>query len=139
MKKLLVVIGLFACILTLSAQENSGLTLRVVLENVPNNEGSILSALHTEETFLKVAGIKKKKDKAEKGELVLIFNDVEPGTYAVSVLHDANDNQRMDYEVNGMPKENYAMSQNPMLMGPPTFKDVKFIVAEDDLELHIRF
>lgn len=139
MKKVLVAFEIFVSILTLSAQENNGVTLRVVLENVLHDEGSILSALHTEETFMKAEGIKMKKDKAEKGELVLIFNDVEPGIYAVSVLHDANDNQRMDYEGNGMPKENYAMSQNPMSMGPPTFNDVKFIVADDDLDLKIRF
>lgn len=139
MKKLLVVVALFASILTISAQENKGVTLRVILENVLNDEGSILSALHTEETFMKADGLKMKKDKAEKGELVLIFNHVEPGTYAVSVLHDANDNQRMDFETNGMPKENYAMSQNPMIMGPPAFEDVKFIVVDEDLELNIRF
>jgi uncharacterized protein (DUF2141 family) len=45
----------------------------------------------------------------------------------------------MDFETNGMPKENYAMSQNPVLMGPPSFNDVKFTIYNTDLELILRF
>ncbi|MEH6512268.1 MAG: DUF2141 domain-containing protein [Maribacter arcticus] len=56
-----------------------------------------------------------------------------------SVLHDANENQRMEFEANGIPIENYAMSNNPMLMGPPRFEDVKFFVGNEDLALNIRF
>ena len=67
------------------------------------------------------------------------FTHIQPGVYAVSVLHDENDNNRMDFETNGMPKENYAMSQNPMLMGPPSFKDVKFTIDRADLDLTLRF
>tara|TARA_R110001606_G_C15272253_1_gene639616 strand:- start:912 stop:1037 length:126 start_codon:yes stop_codon:yes gene_type:complete len=41
--------------------------------------------------------------------------------------------------VNGKPIENYALSNNPMLMGPPRFEDVKFIVGHEGLALNIRF
>lgn len=139
MKKLLLTAGLFTSLFTSNAQENNGITLTVVVENVLSNEGSVLSALHTEETFMKADGINMKIDKAEKGELVLTFNNVEPGTYAIMSLHDANENGRMDFEANGMPKENYGMSNNPMLMGPPTFEAVKFSVGSEDKQLNIRF
>ncbi|WP_339666989.1 DUF2141 domain-containing protein [Maribacter arcticus] len=56
-----------------------------------------------------------------------------------SVLHDANDNLNIDFEVNGKPIENYALSNNTMLMGPPRFEDVKFIVGHEGLALNIRF
>ena len=59
--------------------------------------------------------------------------------YAISVLHDLNGNQRMDYELNGMPKEPYGMSGNDMSMGPPVFDSVKFEVGDSDLHLRIRF
>lgn len=139
MKKLLFVIALCATAFTATGQENEGVTLTVRIENVLNDTGSILSALHTQETFMKTDGIQMKNDTAEKGELSLIFKNVRPGTYAVSVLHDENNNYRMDFEANGMPKENYAMSQNPMLMGPPVFNDVKFTVGDTDMDLVIRF
>lgn len=139
MKKILLVFGLFTTMLTVSAQENEGITLTVVIENVLNDQGYVLSALHSQETFMKTDGLETRKDKAEKGSLTLTFTHIQPGAYAVSVLHDENDNNIMDFETNGMPKENYAMSQNPMLMGPPSFKDVKFTVDRADLDLTLRF
>ena len=138
-KKSLFAISVLASILTAKAQENDGITLTVIIENVLNNDGHILSALHNEESFLKSDGLIMNREKAEKGKLTLIFENVQPGEYAVSVLHEANDNQRMDFEANGMPIENYAMSNNPMLMGPPKFDDVKFTVGTDDIESILRF
>ena len=54
-------------------------------------------------------------------------------------LHDENDNNAMDFEDNGMPKESYGMSNNPMSYGPPQFATAKFEVASEDLEMNIRF
>tara|TARA_R110000744_G_scaffold264663_1_gene378912 strand:+ start:1001 stop:1240 length:240 start_codon:yes stop_codon:yes gene_type:complete len=53
-KKSLFVISVLASILTAKAQENDGITLTVIIENILNNDGHILSALHNEESFLKV-------------------------------------------------------------------------------------
>jgi uncharacterized protein (DUF2141 family) len=139
MNKILFSLALLFGLVQSNAQDKKGITLTVVIENVLNDKGSILSALHTQTTFMKSMGIENKKDEAKQGGLTLVFNNVEPGTYAISALHDENNNSRMDFEANGMPKENYAMSQNPMLMGPPTFNDVKFIVDNEDLDLVIRF
>ncbi|WP_299800121.1 DUF2141 domain-containing protein [uncultured Maribacter sp.] len=139
MKKLLFTITVFAMCITMNAQEKEGITLTVVIENVLNNEGHVLSALHNEATFMKAEGIKTSMDKAEAGELILTFENIEPGDYAFSVLHDANDNNRMDFATNGMPTEDYAMSGESLPMGPPTFSDAKFTIEEDDMELTLRF
>ena len=79
------------------------------------------------------------KTEAKKGTLTLTFDNVAPGTYAVSVLHDLNSNRRMDYQPNGMPKEPYAMSGNDMIMGPPSFESAEFQVGKDSVHLRIRF
>ena len=139
MKKLLFSIIVLAMSLTINAQNSEGITLTVVIENVLNSEGHVLSGLHNEDTFMKAEGIKTSKDKAEAGELVLTFENIQPGDYAFSVLHDKNDNNRMDFATNGMPTEDYAMSGNSMPMGPPTFADSKFTVSTEDLELRLRF
>ena len=77
MKKLLFSIIVLAMSLTMNAQNSEGITLTVVIENVLNSEGHVLSGLHNEDTFMKAEGIKTSKDKAEAGELVLkIFNPV---------------------------------------------------------------
>ena len=116
-----------------------GVTITVTLENVLNDQGDILAALHTEATFMKGGGIENFKSKAAKGEMTFTFSNVSPGEYAVSVLHDLNSNQRMDYQPSGMPEEPYGMSGNEMSMGPPRFDSVKFEVGDSDLDLRIRF
>lgn len=139
MKKLLFTIALFVMTITMNAQEKDGITLTVVIENVLNNEGHVLSALHNEATFMKAEGLETRHNKAEAGELILTFENVQPGEYAFSVLHDANDNNSMDFQNNGMPMEDYAMSGNSMPMGPPTFNDAKFTVENEDMQLTLRF
>lgn len=123
------------------AQESSqkGATLTITLENVLNDQGDILAALHTEDTFMKGPGIANYKSEAHKGSMTFTIKDVAPGTYAVSVLHDLNSNQQMDYQANGMPSEPYGMSGNDMSMGPPNFDSVRFEVGAVDQDISIRF
>jgi uncharacterized protein (DUF2141 family) len=120
-------------------EPTSGVTVTVTLENVLNDEGEILAALHTKATFMKGPGVNNYKTEAKKGTLTFIFDNVTPGTYAISVLHDLNSNQRMDFQPGGMPKEPYAMSGNDMSMGPPSFESAAFQVGEDPVQLRIRF
>ncbi|MBT8223352.1 MAG: DUF2141 domain-containing protein [Eudoraea sp.] len=121
------------------AQENNGVTVTVVIENVLNDQGNILAALHTEETFMRGGGIADYSTEAKAGELSFQFDNVVPGVYAVSVMQDKNENYRMDIEANGMPVEPYGFSGNNMAMGPPVFDNSKFEVEDQDLEIRIRF
>ncbi|MCW5516985.1 DUF2141 domain-containing protein [Muriicola sp. Z0-33] len=139
MKTLGLILGLCMTVLTTYAQDTDGVTVTVTLENVLNSNGKILAGLHTVETFMKGQGIDGYMNDAKTGEMTFTFENVVPGTYAVSVLHDENNNMAMDFESNGMPKENYGMSGNLMEMGPPTFEGSKFEVEGEDVELKIRF
>ncbi|RIV42200.1 DUF2141 domain-containing protein [Flagellimonas pelagia] len=121
------------------AQESTGTKITVTIDNISNNEGKVLAGLHTEDTFMKGPGVQNQESKIENGKVVLTFTNVAPGTYAILALHDANENNRMDYEANGMPKESYGMSGNDMSYGPPSFTTSKFEVGNEDLELSIRF
>ena len=138
MKKVALILGIFLIGFTVKAQEETA-TITVIVENVLNDNGLIMASLHSDETFMKGAGIIDLADEAKKGEVTLTFENVKPGTYAIMVLHDENENSRMDFEANGMPKESYGMSGNAMVMGPPTFNDAKFDVTTEDLEFKIRF
>ena len=51
-----------------------------------------------------------------------------PGVYGVSVLHDENDNARMDTSF-GIPKEGYGVTNNPK----PKFRAAKFSESTFDL------
>lgn len=121
------------------AQESTGTKITVTIDNISNNEGRVLAGLHTEDTFMKGPGVQNQESKIENGKVILTFTNVAPGSYAILALHDANENNRMDYEANGMPKESYGMSGNDMSYGPPNFTASKFEVGNEDLELSIRF
>ena len=45
----------------------------------------------------------------------------------------------MDFQDNGMPLEDYGVSNNPMSYGPPQFDAAKFVVADKNVTLVIRF
>lgn len=125
--------------LTLNAQEDSGVTITVVIENVLNDQGNILAGLYTEENFMRGPGVADYATEAKAGEISFEFTNVSPGVYAISVMQDFNENQRMDFEANGMPVEPYGMSGNDMAMGPPSFHSSKFSVGDENLEVRIRF
>ena len=139
MKTLGLIIVLVFTSFVATAQKKEGVNITLIIENVLSNEGKVLGALHSEETFMKGSGIKNEGIDASKGEVTLTFSDVTPGTFAIMLLHDSNNNNRMDYEANGMPKESYATSGDIELYGPPTFNAAKFEVTDEDLELRIRF
>ncbi len=139
MKTVVLFFSLLLSISFIHAQEEKGVTVTVTIENVLNDEGTVLASLHTSDTFMRGGGIVDLAEKAKKGPITLTFENVVPGTYAVMAMHDANDNKRMDYESNGMPKESYGMSGNDMAMGPPNFDMAKFEVNGEDLNLNIRF
>ena len=138
MKKLVFIL-VFAVGCFVTAQENKGVSLTITIENVLADGGTILAGLHTEETFMRNDGIANAEAPAVKGKVTLIFENVTPGTYAVMIMHDANDNKQMDMEPNGMPKESYGTSGEMNMFGPPVFTDAKFEITGEDQEISIRF
>ena len=54
------------------------------------------------------------------------------GTYAISVLHDENANNKLDTNFLGMPKEGTGVSNNPDNDGPPSYNDAKFMLVENN-------
>lgn len=121
------------------AQEKTGITIEVSIDNVTSNEGKVVASLHTPDTFMKGPGVQNAQSTIKDGKVSLTFENVVPGTYAIMAMHDANENNRMDYESNGMPKESYGTSGNDMSFGPPNFESAKFEVGEEDLTFDIRF
>lgn len=121
-----------------NAQENkTGKNITVTIENISNDNGNIVLGLHTENTFMKGQGIKNSETKIVDGKVSVTFENVEAGTYAIIALHDENENKRMDFHENGMPKESFGMSNNPVNYGPPQYATAKFELSDHDLDLKI--
>lgn len=139
MKKLGIIIGALLISFTAIAQDKKGVTIKVTVENVLSDGGTILGGLHTSDTFMKGEGVVSAMSPAKTGEVTITFENVEAGTFAIMVMHDANDNKLMDMEANGMPKESYGTSGEMNMFGPPNFETSKFEVTGEDQEIRIRF
>ena len=140
MKNLLFTIALvFTTLFSFAQDSEKGITITVTIDNVKNNEGTVLLSLHTSETFMKGKGVMSGESNIENNKVVITFDNVKPGEYAILALHDENNNKNMDYETNGMPKEDYGMSNNVMSFGPPQYDDAKFKVENESIDLNIRF
>ena len=66
---------------------------------------------------------------AQNGEPEAVFENIEPGTYALGVIHDKNSNAKMDTNFLGIPKERGGFSNNaPIVFGPAKFKAAAFVL-----------
>lgn len=66
---------------------------------------------------------------------------VQPGTYAVALVHDENGNGKMDMRL-FLPREGFGFSRNPKIgMGPPKFESAQFTVdaAHTRYAVHMKY
>ncbi|MFC4291406.1 DUF2141 domain-containing protein [Sphingorhabdus arenilitoris] len=68
----------------------------------------------------------------------IVFSGVEAGTYAVAIVHDENNNNKMDLRI-FIPREGFAFSRNPKIgMGPPKFKSASFAVGSANVTQSVK-
>ncbi len=64
--------------------------------------------------------------------------DVAPGTYALALYQDVNDDGKLDTDLNGVPLEPWGMSNNPQVSGRgPTWSEALFEVPPEGIKLII--
>lgn len=66
------------------------------------------------------------------------FKDLPPGRYAVIAYHDENANGKLDLRFGMIPAEGYGLSNNPEVMGPPSFEHAAFELDEAGRRIEIR-
>ena len=132
MKKLFLLIAfIFVGNFSTQAQEET-FNLTVNISGLESNKGTLLVGLYnSEESFLKKQ-FKGDLSKIENKKSVVVFKNIPKGEYAISFVHDENDNKKMDTNFLGIPKEDYGCSNNARgFMGPPKYKDAKFNLEAD--------
>jgi len=111
-------------ILILNAQN----TIEVKIINFASDKGVAQIGLFNTETSFLDKVYKGKEVKIKDQKAVAIFTDIPDGSYAISVFHDKNEDEKLNTFL-GIPTENYAASNNaPSKFGPPKWKDAKFEV-----------
>jgi uncharacterized protein (DUF2141 family) len=105
-------------------------TLTVQITNIKNDEGQIAVALYNSEKDFMKTRYQGKTTKSVKGEVEIVFNNIPSGSYSLSVMHDANVNEKLDSNFFGIPKEGFGFSNNAMgTFGPPSFEKAKVEVS----------
>lgn len=120
---------LFYLILLLPLFAMAQFDLTVTVKNVKSTEGKISVAVYdSEENFLEFDKVfKAQSEPSEKGNTIIVFKDLPEGTYALAAFHDENDNDELDTNMLGIPKEPLGFSKGKMkTFGPPSFDECSF-------------
>ncbi|MCF2860465.1 DUF2141 domain-containing protein [Pseudoalteromonas sp. SMS1] len=69
--------------------------------------------------------------RAKKGTVSTLFNNLEPGTYAIRLFHDENNNAQLDTNLFGIPTEGVSFSNNAtMQFGPPSYEQMTITISQ---------
>lgn len=135
---MIVAFGLFAPTPAAADDETASIapTLTVEISNIQNDKGQVGCSLYPKDD-----GFPTKVGKADvtmfvqskEGKAVCVFKGVKPGKYAVSVMHDENNDGKLETSMVGRPKEWWGVSNNapPERFGPPKFEAASFSYAGD--------
>jgi len=122
---------IFVCTSIITTAQESH-TLTVEITNASSDDGQLVIGLYNKEgKFLKKTFMGQISP-ITNGSATVTFNNVPSGTYAVSLFHDENKNDKLDSNFMGIPKEDYGCSNDAKgFMGPPSWSDAKFEVSEN--------
>ena len=119
---------IFVLLLFGFAANSQNHTLTVNVAGFKNDKGQVLVSLQTPDKKMVIG--QKVTIKNQKAQIV--FENVSKGKYAVRLFHDENNNQKMDTNFIGLPKENWGCSNNVKArFGPPNFDEMIFVLDKD--------
>ena len=108
--------------------------LTIELKGEIGDKGSVFVALYKADDKWMGKASDARKTLAKKDGVLVTFNDVAEGEYAISMFVDENNNGKLDTNAIGMPIELFAFSNGAMgNFGPPSFAEAKFIVGKDNM------
>jgi len=99
----------------------------------------LIALYNSDATFMK-KHVASRTVKASGNDVTVVFENLKPGHYAVSTFHDENDNEKLDTNFFGIPKELYGFSNNAKgSLGPPSFDKARVkIEADKKLTIDLR-
>lgn len=122
--------------------------LRLTVKGVRSSEGELLIGLYDNAAGFKhaIANASNRGMMPDKGRLVgmslrarpgeqsVVFPDLSPGRYAVIVIHDENDDGRLDKNLLGLPTEGYGFGNDAkVFLAAPSFDAAAIPIATADV------
>lgn len=120
---------LFFLLTYVTAAEAADLT--VMVSNVHSVQGKVWVALYNSaQGFSNQLCFWCQLRPAQEGSVKVVFVDLPPGDYALSVYHDLDNNAKLDTNFAGMPIEPYGFSRGARgNFGPPLFANASFTIG----------
>ncbi len=122
----------FALLISLvgNFQSKSDTKLEILITEAKSDRGFIRVLIFSGETGFPDQPSKalKSVSLAPKNKSVeLVLSDLPPGRYAVSVIHDEDNNTKLTTNTVGYPTEKFGFSNNPKVyFSPPSFEKAAF-------------
>jgi uncharacterized protein (DUF2141 family) len=118
-----------ACVLlgTTASAEDTAIELHVT--GLQTDDGHVICTLYEDTESWLSSDVYRATTKARPadGVAVCVFPSIPAGTYAVSFIHDANDDGALDKNFIGIPREPWGVSQDaPARLGAPSFEAASF-------------
>ncbi|MFQ3193302.1 MAG: hypothetical protein ACI9N3_000114 [Colwellia sp.] len=106
--------------------------LTISISDVEKGKGHLMIALYkSEEDYKSGKASFHTKVEALNGKEIAVFENLADGEYAIKIYQDENDNNKMDFNMMGIPKEGYGFSNNVGMFGAPKYEEAKFLVKEN--------
>jgi uncharacterized protein (DUF2141 family) len=139
-------------LLTLSTVPVFSAELRLTISGVRSDSGEILIALYDNADGFRSAIANAAKRglmpdsgrligtaiRAERGTQSTVFTQLTPGRYALVVIHDENDNGRLDENAFGAPSEGYGFGNDARrFFGAPSFDSAAVTMGNTDINTSV--
>ena len=109
------------------------ISLEMEINNLESNKGPIYIRILDENENPVIVG----KSPVINYSSEISFDSISAGKYAIQFFHDENENQKMDFNLIGIPKEKFGSSNDVKpILGPPKFEKMLFEIYELSL-IHI--
>lgn len=112
--------------------------LTITINNLHNNKGHVLLGLYKEGVGYPdqpEKSFKRVKLSISNKTASVSFTSLPTGSYSIAILHDENDDQKMNTNFFGLPKEGYGFSNNVMgTFGPPSLSKASFHYTANQLK-----
>jgi len=130
----------FVAVPLIGAAQPEGADVTVTVHNMRSANGKVFACLaHEKAAFPDCrhpGGTDLRMPATAAGSFT--FHNVKPGRYAIALLHDENDNGKLDKALM-IPKEGFGFSRDaPVRTGPPSFKSAAFDVGTSDVKQSIK-
>ena len=104
------------------------ISLEMEINNLESNKGPIYIRILDENENPVIVGTSPVINFSSE----ISFDSIFPGKYAIQFFHDENKNQKMDFNLIGIPKEKFGSSNDVKpILGPPKFEKMLFEIYQD--------